>query len=467
MVSQATGTNLGTSGISDPAFRQLGEFVVATMERLHVPGVAVGILHNGVEHVAGFGITSVEAPVSVDPNTLFQIGSTSKTFTGTVAMRLVEQGKLDLDTPVRTYLPDLKLQDEDVAAKVTLGHLFNHTGGWLGDYFDDTGMGDDALAIIVQRMARLPQWTPLGQVVSYNNAGYYLAGRVIEVVTGKPFEAVVKEMIFDPLGMDQSFFFANDCISRRTAVGHTVQDDTPAVARPWALARAAHAAGGIASSVRDQLKYARFQMGDGTAPDGTRLLQRASMDEMQSATTPAGSSFGAFGVTWMVKTLDGVKTVRHGGTTNGQLSAFVLVPERNFAITVLTNANRGGELHGDTLKWALRHYLDIGEAEPERLNLTEAELAPYAGHYAAALSELDITVKEGALVLQAIPKGGFPDKDSKPGPTPPPTRIALCQDELVVALDPPFKDARGEFLRDADGAIGWIRFGGRIAKRQG
>src|SRR4051794_24833074 len=334
MVSQATGTNLDTSGIGDPDFRQLGEFVVATMERLRVPGVAVGVLHDGVEHVAGFGITSVEAPVPADPNTLFQIGSTSKTFTGTVALRLVEQGKLDLDAPVRTYLPDLKLQDEQAAANVTLRHLFNHTGGWLGDYFDDTGMGDDALAIIVQRMVNLPQWTPLGQVVSYNNAGYYLAGRVIEVVTGKPFEAVVKELIFDPLGMDQSFFFANDCISRRTAVGHTVQDDTPSVARPWALARAAHAAGGISSSVRDQLKYARFQMGDGTAPDGTRLLQRASMDEMQAATTPAGSGFGAFGVTWMVKTLDGVKTVRHGGTTNGQLSAFVLVPERNFAITV-------------------------------------------------------------------------------------------------------------------------------------
>src|SRR4051794_41817135 len=79
MVSQATGTNLETSGIGDPDFRQLGEFVVATMERLHVPGVAVGVLHDGVEHVAGFGITSVEAPVPAHPNTLFQIGSTHKT----------------------------------------------------------------------------------------------------------------------------------------------------------------------------------------------------------------------------------------------------------------------------------------------------------------------------------------------------------------------------------------------------
>ena len=285
------------------------------------------------------------------------------------------------------------------------------------------------------------------------------------MVTGKPYEAVVQEMILDPLGMDESFFFAADCISRRVAVGHTVEDGRASVARPWALARAAHAAGGLASSVRDQLKYARFHLGDGIAPDGTRLLSRASIEEMQTARTPAGSAFGAFGVTWMIKTLGGVKTVRHGGTTNGQLSAFVLVPERDFALTVLTNATSGGQLHGEIVRWALRHYFDIGEPEHEARQLTEAELAPYAGTYTSAMTDVELTVKGGDLILQAVPKGGFPHKDSPPRPAPPPTRLALGQDELVVALDPPFKEARGEFLRDEDGAIAWLRFGGRIARR--
>src|SRR4051794_9486317 len=248
MVGQETQTNLETGNIADPDFRQLAEVVVGAMGRLHVPGVAVGVLHNGVEQVAGFGVTSVEAPVPVDTHTLFQIGSITKTFPGTAAMRLVEQGKLDLDVPVRTYLPDLKLQDEDAAARVTLRHLFNHTGGWLGDYFADTGLGDDALAIIVKQMADLPQWTPLGQLFSYNNAGFYIAGRVIEVVTGKTYEAAIKELVFDPLGLAESFYFANDCISRRVSVGHHVQDGQPVVARPWALPRGAHAAGAIAAT---------------------------------------------------------------------------------------------------------------------------------------------------------------------------------------------------------------------------
>ncbi len=467
MAEQATEADLESRGITDPDFRQLCAVVVAEMARLHVPGVAIGVLQGGREQVAGFGVTNVEAPVAVDPDTLFQIGSTTKTFTGTAAMRLVEAGTLDLDVPVRAYLPELALQDEDVAARVTLRHLFNHTAGWLGDYFDDTGMGDDALAIIVGRMADLPQWTPLGQIPSYNNAAFYLAGRVLEVVTGKTYEAVIQELVLDPLGLTQSFFFANDCISRRTAIGHVVREGVPTVARPWALARAAHAAGGISASVRDQLRYARFHLGDGRAPDGTRLLTRATMAAMQEPRTPAGSSFGAFGVTWMVKTLDGVKTVRHGGGTNGQLSAFIMAPERDFALTILTNADRGGELHTGVVRWALRHYLNIGEPEPRPVALAASALTPYAGEYHAALTDLALTIEGDGLVMQVTPKGGFPQRDSPPGPTPPPSRLALGEDDLVIALDPPFKDARGEFVRDADGTIGWLRFGGRIARRQG
>jgi CubicO group peptidase (beta-lactamase class C family) len=255
--------NLDTSQITDGKFRQLCDLIVGRMADLGVPGVAVGVLRDGQEFTAGFGVTNVEAPVPVDANTLFQIGSITKTFTATVALQLAEAGKLDLDAPIRS-----------------------HTGGWLGDYFEDTGFGDDALTKIVAKMAELPQYTPLGETFSYNNAGFYLAGHVIETVTGKSFEANVKELIFDPLGMDNSFFYAHDAISRRVAVGHNIQDGKASVARPWALARAAHAAGGIASTVTDMLKYARFQLGDGTAPDPhagapTRLISQSSLAEMQ------------------------------------------------------------------------------------------------------------------------------------------------------------------------------------------
>src|SRR5215472_11126654 len=150
-------------------FDRLGTQITEAMERLHVPGVAVGLLFEDDSYVAGYGITSLDNPLPVTGDTLFQTGSTTKTVTATIAMRLVEQGKLDLDAPVRRYLPELRLSDESVASRVTMKHLFTHTGGWVGDYFNAFGGGGDALAKIVASLELLPQLTPLGEVWSYNN----------------------------------------------------------------------------------------------------------------------------------------------------------------------------------------------------------------------------------------------------------------------------------------------------------
>src|SRR5215212_6419113 len=106
----------------NPAFGPLGEQVQAAMATYQVPGVAVGLIHEGREYTGGWGVTNIENPLPVDADTLFQIGSTTKTVTATVALQLVEQGKLDLDAPVRTYLPDLHLADEATAVGVTLRH---------------------------------------------------------------------------------------------------------------------------------------------------------------------------------------------------------------------------------------------------------------------------------------------------------------------------------------------------------
>ena len=190
------------------------------------------------------------------------------------------------------------------------------------------------------------------------------------------------------------------------------------------------------------------------------------MDEMQAPTTPAGSNSGAVGITWMVNEIDGTKLVRHGGSTNGQMSAFLFAPQQGFAITVLTNANRGGELHGTTVDWALKEYLGLVAPVPPLLERSAEQLAEYAGRYHAALSDIDLSVEVDTLVLQATPRSGFPMRDSEPGEPPPPTRLSLREDERVIGLDAPYKGSRGKFLRDASGAIEWLRFGGRIAKRE-
>jgi CubicO group peptidase (beta-lactamase class C family) len=444
-------------------FEKINEVIAAEMERLRVPGVAVGIYYKGQEYTAGFGVTNVDYPLPVEVDTLFQIGSTTKTFTATTAMRLVEQGKLDLLTPLVSYLPDLKLSTDDITAKVTLRDLFTHTGGWVGDVFDDFGPGDDAVGKYVAQMNKLQQLTPLGKIWSYNNAGFTLAGRVIEAVTGQTYEQAVRELVLDPLDMDHSFFFASEVMTYSFAVGHeTPKDEAPKVARPWALPRSVTPAGALVSTVKDQLKYARFHLGDGTGPDGTRLLKPETVARMQKPLAKAGSIADEVGISWLIRNYGDKKTVGHGGTTNGQLSAFQMVPEEDFAITVLTNSTSGGVLHGIIVKWALQNILAWEIPEKEHQKLSQDELAAYAGTYTGYGSVIDLTVKDDGLVLQATPTE-IPGLGKKSAP--PPTRLAFIDADRVMGLDEPYKGAVGEFLRDEDGQLAWFRFGGRIARR--
>lgn len=445
----------------NPTFQSLCEQTQDAMKRFHVPGVVLGVQVGDEEMTAGFGITSVENPLPVTPDTLFQIGSTTKTFTATLVMILVEKGKIELDAPVRKYLPDFKLRDESVAARVTLRHLLTHHGGWLGDYFDDTGDGDDAVAKYVARMIELPQLTPLDTIYHYNNAGFAVAGRVSEVVTRKTYERALRELVLKPLGLRNTFIFPNDVMTRRFVVGHEVgEDDEPKVARPWPIARSANPVGGISSTARDQLRYARFAMSDG-AP----ILSRETMRMMQSPQKPAALDEHV-GLSWFMYDADGIRIVRHGGATHGQQSAFLFAPDKKFALTVLTNGSRGNELHREIVHAALEKFLDVQSPERKFLNMTAAQLEPFVGRYTSSLADTDLYIQNGEFILQSTPKGGFPSKDSPPGPTPPPSRLAFTRADRVIALDGWSKDVEGEFLRDASGKIVWFRFGGRVRARE-
>jgi CubicO group peptidase (beta-lactamase class C family) len=448
----------------DEKFRSLCAEVSKEMDRLPIPGAVLGILYEDKEWIAGFGVTSVEHPLPVNEDTLFQVGSITKTFTATAIMRLVEMGKLELDQPVRQVLPGLKLADESVAARVTLRHLLTHTGGWVGDYFNDFGPGEDALSRMTAAMADLEQLTPLGEVWSYNNAGFYLAGRVIEVVTGSNYEQALRDLVLDPLELKNTWFFAEDVITHRFAVGHEVVDRQPKVARPWAIGRAAHPVGGIVCTARDLFRYARFHMGDGTNGAGVRLLTPHSLAQMQTPLFPS-SGPNYIGLSWSITPLDGTQWIGHGGGTNGQITLLRIVPSRNFASVVFTNSDEGDMLTYRIANLATKEYLGLSLPEALPLELPEAQLSQYTGKYEAASDLLEITLHDGGLVLHDTPKGGFPTPDCPPPQAPPPVRIALYAADRFLALDEPMKDARGEFLRDAASRIVWMRFGGRVHKR--
>ena len=441
---------------------RLDDFVTQTMERLQVPGVALGVTDHDDEYTAAFGITSVDNPLPVTTSTLFQIGSTSKTFTATLLMELVERGEVDLEAPVRKYLPGFALGSEEDAAKARVLDCVSHVGGWVGDYFRDTGRGDDALQKFVERMARLPQLTPCGEVFSYNNAAFAVAGRIIEVVTGEPFETAMLSLLLQPLGLKHTYYSQDDLLTYRVASGHIVMPDGPKVARPWPLSLSSSPAGGLVADVHDELAYARFHMGDGTAPDGTQILARSTLDRMKQPVHEAGSMCDEVGISWLLRDVGGVRLVEHGGATNGQMAAFTTIPDRQFALTILTNANRGSELHSLVKQWILANVAGVVAAPRPAIELPAERLAEYAGSYGNPEGHTDLRLEAGRLTLQTISgPGALSDGALVPPPFEPVPVDFYAEDKVIVTASP-YGGARGEFLRDANGQITWFRWGGRI-----
>jgi CubicO group peptidase (beta-lactamase class C family) len=450
---------------------QLQAALDESRERLKVPGAAVGVLLDGRETVAVSGVTSVDNPLEVTDGTLFMIGSTSKTFTATALMALVEKRTLSLDDRVIDHLPDFRLRSRQATEALRVRHLLTHTGGWDGDIEGNGSWGEDALADFVLALRKQPQQTPVGTVWSYNNSGFAVAGRLIEVLTGLSFHAAVRTLVLQPAALAQTFYLPTEVISRRFAVGHISTDAGPKVAHAWGIDRAGAPAGGVVSSVRDQLRYARLHMGDGTGAGGTRVLRQATLRRMQTPQFPAGNFADHVGLSWMIRDIDGVRTINHGGNvSNLQLSTFMMIPERGSAITVLTNSGSGGALAAAMESWVLESYLKLTPSPPLPLALPAAKLRAYAGRYESKLFCADVAVNGSGLVLTShfnISVEDVPEEerelvrqllDAKPKPL----RLEPLGDDRVVAGG----GSRGEFLRPRPGArVRWFRWGGRLLTR--
>ncbi|MEI8411775.1 MULTISPECIES: serine hydrolase domain-containing protein [unclassified Kribbella] len=453
---------------SEPAsIRRLAEKIEAGMAKYAIPGVGLGLWYRGREYMRGFGVTSVDTQEPVTADTVFRVGSTTKTFTGTALMRLVERGRINLDRPVRAYLPDFQTADPSVAARVTVRQLLNHSAGWQGDYFEDTGQGDDALARYVAGMSKVPQLTPPGTVFSYNNAAIGIAGRILEVVTGKPYEAAVRELVIDPLALDHSRFFRSELEGFSVAASHNVVDGKAVVEPSFdAMPRSLHAAGGLISSARDQLRYARFHLGHAGLP---RLLSDRARVAMHSKPGPGGTLFvelDGVGVSWMLRpTAEGPTVVQHGGDWSGQHSGFLMVPRRDFAITLLTNSESGpalvAELFADD--WALREFAGVSNLRAVPRELPPSRLAQYEGLYVAQQigfdgqpSEfgLELTADDGELVARLNGEVAL--------------RLAFYRKAYVLALDPAGQPThvRANFVLGPDGQPQWLRYGGRLFRRE-
>ncbi|MEV4559136.1 serine hydrolase domain-containing protein [Kitasatospora sp. NPDC049285] len=447
----------------------LQEFVRAAAEEHGVPGAAVGVLVGGREVFVGHGVTSVENPLPVDGRTLFVIGSVTKSFTATALLRLVADGLVDLDAPVRRYVPELCLADERTAATITVRRLLNHTAGLGVRLIVETGDGDDALAGYVARLPELELIGRPGDRASYSQAGYNLLGRVIEQVTGRSYERAVAELLLGPLELSGTVFTAEDALTRRFAVGHNADaDGVPVVARQWKDTRGNNPGGGAVSCAADLLRWARFHL-DGDAavlPDDTR-------QSMQRQTVALrGSTLGdAFGLCWFLREIDGVATFGHGGSANGQFAELLMVPEHGFAVAVLANGGPGGvAFNRAVLRWTLEHHLGVVDRDPEPLPYDPARAADLLGDYDTDSMTLAVRADDTGLELEVLIKPELRAASAKELPADyPPFPFALLpgRDDDYLITAGAFQGQRGFFTRDpATGAVTGIDLAGRLFLRR-
>ena len=440
----------------------LDEAIRAEMERWQVPGVSVGILKDGEVEIAGYGVVNIESGYPVLPETLFQIGSISKTFTATLVLQLVDEGLLDLDVPLITYVPDLVLADEAARATVTLRHVLTHTSGFYGDRFDDHGNGDDALTKAVAAFSTLAQQTAPGELWTYCNAGFDLASRAIELSLGQSFETAMRERIFKPLGFERATYFASEAILHSVAVGHVSGEDGAGncVGAPWSIPRRSNGAGGISANPAILLRWAQLHINGGEL-DGVQILKPETARAM-SAHQAEGAAGASQGLAWFRREIDGVEIIGHDGGTNGQQTKLIIVPSRNFAIAVLTNSLRGAAAHSAIGAAALERLLGLTEVEPEPIELAESDLAPLAGIYRQELAEITLTVVGAGFDVASTNINPFSGAATRGEPF----RFLPLRRDLYVAKGGGLDGARADFIFNPDGSVRFLRFRSRLAFRQ-
>jgi CubicO group peptidase (beta-lactamase class C family) len=438
----------------------LEDTVSSLADELKVPGVAVGLLQDGEEHYAFHGVTSVDNPLSVDERTLFLCGSTTKTFTATALMLLVDEGRLDLEDPVRAHLPDFRVEDEDAARTVTVLQLLNHTAGWDGDFFRNTGDGDDALARYVEAMAGLRQLVPPGEAVSYNNASLAVVARLVEKVSGMPYEAALRELLLGPLHLDDTLFFSRELMTRRCAAGHQRLQDGGTAVQPYGLPRAENGVGGLATTTRDLIAWARFHLRD----------ERSAIVRMREPTVDApGWSYGdAVGLSWLLDDIAGLRVVGHGGAMPGQLSLWKMVPERGFALAACTNCHpTGGAFNERLMRWAWETVLDAPISEPETAARSAEEVQPVCGVYETVANIVTVAPKGDGISLEVVDRPEvLKELGLDPEQEPPvPFLFRPGEGDRIICPSGPYRGSKGFFVRDGGDQAAALNAFGRYMPR--
>ena len=330
------------------------------LEGYEIPGATVSVVRGGeILFAKGYGQADVEAekPVVAD-ETLFRIASTSKLFTATAVMQLVERGKLDLDEDVNAYLDDVEIPDTYPGRPVTLRHLLTHTAGFEEDFTGTGARGASGVEPLGEYLAgKTPaRVRPPGEAMAYSNYGMSLAGHVVEEVSGVPFARYVEENVTRPLGMDSTTFDQPPAggLRERVATGYERPQGPEPVAGPFEYIDETPA-GSASTTATDMARFMISHLQDGRYGDA-RILREATAREMHERQFTAHPRMDGMAYGFMEGTTNGERVLEHGGNLLRFHALAAMLPERNVGIFVAYNSyGEGGDFAGYEL---LEAFLD-------------------------------------------------------------------------------------------------------------
>jgi CubicO group peptidase (beta-lactamase class C family) len=390
-----------------------GDRLAELLEEHRVPGAVLGILHGGEITTTGDGVLSKATGVEVTSDSLFQIGSITKVWTASLAMQLVDEGVLELDTPVAEILPGFRVADPEVTRTVTTRHLLTHTSGIDGDVFTDTGRGDDCLERYVAELAGVAQNHPLGATWSYCNSGYSLLGRVVEHLTGTTWDRALRERLIEPLGLPAAVTLPEEALLHRTAVGHVGEpEDEPVPTTTWGLPRSAGPAGLISARVADVLAFAQMHLSGGLSAAGARVLSAASAEAMTAleAELPDTRTLGdSWGLGWIRYGWGGERLIGHDGTTLGQAAFLRVLPSQGLAVALVTNGGHTTDLSRDLLREIFAEVagLEMPAAVVPAATPVEVDPTSYVGRYERAGLTTEVFKGDEGLTLRSTVTGAL------------------------------------------------------------
>jgi CubicO group peptidase (beta-lactamase class C family) len=316
------------------------------LERLirerQLPGFAIAVVEdNRLAYAAGFGVRNVTSPEDrVTSRSLFHMASITKPFVATSLMQLVENGTVDLDVPVATYLPYFRMAD-DRYKTITVRQMVTHTSGMpdVADYeWDKPQYDDGALERYVRSLGALRLESAPGERFKYSNMAFEILGDLIAKVSGESFDDYAQHHILVPLGMKDSTLLVKQANPALLAWGHELNGDrVPFPSKVYPYNRTHTPSSNLHSNALDMARWAMANMNRGEL-GGARILKASSYDVMWKPAAELSGKASPTGISWFLGQYRGQKLVEHGGGDTGFRTHLAMLPEKRIAVVWMTNA---------------------------------------------------------------------------------------------------------------------------------